>query len=253
MNKLVHRSKLFLDRNAPTILTCLGGAGVIVTSVLAVKATPKALYLLEETKEEKGEELTKLEIVKTAAPAYIPSAIAGAATIACIFSANILNKRQQAALMSAYALIDSSYKEYKNKVQDLYGEEANARIREEIAKDNYDEEYNDEEEDGKQLFFDYFSNRYFRSTIEDVQRAEYRINRTLVMRDYAYLNEFYELLGIEPIESGYIFGWSNGACMDRYWQSWIDFTHEKVTTDDGLECYIIVMQNEPIVDFENYS
>ena len=115
MNKLLRSSKLFLKRNSSTILTVVGATGVIATSVMAVKATPKALAMIEKAKEEKGEDLTKLETIKVAGPAYIPAAIAGISTIACIFGANILNKRQQAALMSAYALIDNSYKEYKNK------------------------------------------------------------------------------------------------------------------------------------------
>lgn len=252
MNKLVGRSKLFLNRNASTILTCIGGAGVVVTSILAVKATPKALRLLESAEEEKGEKLTKLETVKVAGPVYIPAVVTGVSTIACIFGANVLNKRQQAALASAYALVDSSYKEYKNKVKELYGEEADTKIREEIVKDECEEIDIPDDNDGKQLFFDCFSNRYFRSTMEKVLDAEYQINRELVMKDYAYLNEFYEFLDIEPIESGYRLGWSNGACFTHYWQTWLDFGHEKVTTDDGLECTIITMYSEPIIDFETY-
>lgn len=252
MNRLVHRSKLFLSRNSSTILTCAGGVGVIATSIMAVKATPKALKLIESAKEEKGEDLTHMETIRVAGPVYIPAVITGVSTLACIFGANILNKRDQAALMSAYALLDNSYKDYKKKVNELYGESAEVRVREEIAKDKYEEDKH-EVEDNKQLFYDYFSERYFESTIEAVQRAEYRINRTLIMRDYAYLNEFYEELGIEPIESGYKYGWSSGGNFARYWQQWIDFTHEKVVMDDGLECYIIVIQNEPILDFEEYA
>ena len=54
MNKLVHRASLYVRRNAPTILTCVGGIGVVATSVMAVKATPKALKLIEEAEREKG-------------------------------------------------------------------------------------------------------------------------------------------------------------------------------------------------------
>lgn len=251
MNNLLLSTKTFWNRNGSTILTCIGGAGVIATTVMAVKATPKAVTLLEEAKKEKGEDLTKLEVVKVAGPVYIPSVITGVTTLACIFGANSLNKRQQAALMSAYALLDKSFKDYKNKVRDLYGNEAETKVIEEIAKDKYVAE-EDSEDDDKELFFDEFSGRYFRSTMYDVQRAEYALNRDLVMRGYAYLNEFYEHLGLEPIDSGYNLGWSPGACLDYYWQEWLDFSHEKVTMDDGLECHIIRMWEEPIMDFENY-
>ena len=57
-------ARLFVKRNASTILTCLGGVGVVATSVMAVKETPKAIRLIEEAEKEKGEELTKCEKVK---------------------------------------------------------------------------------------------------------------------------------------------------------------------------------------------
>lgn len=253
MNSLLDRSKTFLNRNAAAILTCVGGVGVVATSVMAVKATPKALTLLKDAEEKKGEKLTKTEIVKVAGPIYIPSVVVGVSTIACIFGANALNKRKQAALMSAYALLDSSYKDYKNKVEELYGEEADAKAREEIAKDKYDESDIDPVKKGKELFYDYFSNRYFKSTIEDVQRAEYYLNRALVMRDGVSLNEFYDLLKIPHIESGDEYGWTMGACLDMYCQSWIDFSHETITMEDRLECHIITMQTEPILQYYDYA
>lgn len=253
MSNLLKQSQMFLKRNSSTILTCVGAIGVITTSVLAVKATPKAMENLKQAKEEKGEELTKLEVVKVAAPAYIPAALSGIATITCVFGANTLNKRQQASLISAYALLDNSYKEYREKTEELYGEGASRQIKDEIAKDNYKEADIDQDEyDDSMLFYDEFSDRYFTSTIEDVQRAEYRLNRDLVMRDYAYLNEFYEELGLEPIDAGYTLGWSRGGNLDRYWQEWIDFSHRKVDLEDGMECRIITMFAEPYPDFEDY-
>lgn len=251
MNRFLGRSRLFLNKNASTILTCIGGAGVILTSVLAVKSTPKAMKMIERAEEEKGEELTVTEKVINAAPAYIPAITAGAATIACIFGANILNKRQQAAITSAYALLDNSYREYRKKVDELYGEDAGRRVRANIAKDTYEEE-KVETEDDKLLFYDFFSDRYFSSTLYTVQQAEYRINRHLITRDYVYLNEFYEELGIKPIEAGWQLGWSSGSCFAMYWQNWIDFDHEKVELDDGLECHVIKFKHEPVIGFEDY-
>lgn len=252
MNKLMFSSKVFLKKNASTILTCMGGAGVIATAVSAVKATPKALRSLEAAETAKGADLTTMEIVQVAGPAYIPSVIIGAGTIICIFGANVLSKRQQAAIMSAYTLLDSSYKDYKKKVNELYGTEASTRINEEIAKDNYDAELHKPDGD-KRLFYDAFSKRYFESTIETVGSAEYHINRDLSMRDWATVNEFYEYLGLEPIEGGDEIGWSSGMNFDQYWQSWIDFGHQKTLIDDDLECIIITMFGEPTLEWNNYS
>lgn len=243
-------AKLFFKRNASTILTCVGGIGVVATAVVAVKDTPKAMQLIEKKTEEKGEDLTTIEKIKVAGPVYIPAVAIGVSTLACIFGANALNKRTQASLMSAYALLDSSYKEYKNKVEELYGEGASALVQGEVAKDKYnsgDISIDDE----KLLFYDYFSERYFHSTMEEVMQAEYDINRELHTKDYAYLNEFYDLLGLDHIQSGWDLGWSMGASLSHYWKTWIDFKHEKVEMEDGMECYIVTM-TEPIVDFEEY-
>ena len=249
MEKLIRRSKLFLKRNSSTILTATGAVGVVATSVMAVKTTPKAMRLLNEAKEEKGEELTRFETVRVAGPAYIPAILTGVGTIACIFGANALNKRQQAALMSAYALLDNSYKEYKAKVEELYGEDGKNRIREEIAKDKFEDAEMEVSRD-EQLFYDEFSRRYFESTIEAVQKAEYDLNRDIQTQGYATLSEFYERLGIEDYDDGGMLGWSEGGNFARYWKSWVDFGHTKVELDDGLECVILTMWSEPYMEFE---
>lgn len=239
--------QLFCKRNASTILTGIGGAGVVTTTVMAVKATPKALKSIEEAKTIKGDELTTIEKIKVAGPKYIPTIIVGTATVACIFGANILNKRQQAALASAYALLDSSYKEYKGKLKELYGEEAHQNIVNAIMIENADDVYvhseclcmncdlSLEENDGEpKLFYDEHSNRYIEATIEQILQAEYHLNRNFVLRGYVYLNEFYEFIGVETNDYGSVLGWS---VEDEFY--WIDFNHRKVVMPDGLEVYII--------------
>jgi hypothetical protein len=216
---------------------------------MAVKATPKAIRLCEQAEEAKGEKLTKFETIKTAGPVYIPTILTGSATIACIFGANVLNKRKQAALMSAYALLDSSYKEYKEKVNELYGDEAQTKVKEEIAEDHYKEEDIDLE-DGKELFFDEFSGRYFESTIYDVRTAQYNINKDMALQTSVSLNDYYAYLDIPPIEGGDELGWSSGMCFDAYWQSWIDFNHHRTVMDDGLECCIVGFFTEPFVGYD---
>ena len=251
MSNLLNKAHLFLKRNSSSILTGIGAAGVVVTSVIAVKSTPKAINIIRKAKEEKGEDLTVIETVRAAGPIYIPAIISGASTIACIFGANILNKRSQAALASAYAFLDNSYKEYKNKVSELYGDDADNNIREEIAKDKY-KDYSNSFTDDKQLYFDEYSGRYFQSTPEDIQKAEYELNRTLSIDDEAYLNDWYKYIGLEPLDHGRDFGWSTGINYEQYWQSWIDFNHTKTVLDDGLECTIISFNQEPVSGFQYY-
>lgn len=249
--------KEFLRRNSSTILTCVGAFGVVATTVMAVKATPKALTLIEKAEEEKGEELTKWETVKIAGPTYIPTIITGAATIACIFGSNLISKHQQAALVSAYALLDSQYKEYRDKVDELYGEEAGKNVRAEIVKDKYtgDEVLLD---DGTELFYDFFSGRYFESTKEKVLRAEYETNRSLYVNYSVGVNEFYEALGLEPMPEFESVGWSCGQIEEMYWHNWIEFDHEETILDEdsdgneGLVCTIIHMPLPPYIDYDYY-
>lgn len=246
--------KAFIKRNGSTILTCVGAVGVVATTVTAVKVTPKAIDILEQAERDKGEELTNLEKVRVAGPSYIPAVLIGAGTIACMFGADILSKKQQASLMSAYALVSNSYKEYKDKVRELLGEDAEKEILAEITKDHYDKDKDNikREDDEKELFYDYFSERYFESTMEDVLRAEYNLNKQIAVNTGAYLNEFYEFLDIPSIEAGKELGWSSGILEAMYWTNWVDFDHSKVEMEDGMECYIITMRQEPVIDFAYY-
>lgn len=241
------KSEMFLRRHSSTILTVIGSCGVIGTAVLAVKATPKALLLIEEAKNEKESELTTLETIQVAWRPYIPALIVGGSTIACIFGANYLNSRHQASLMSAYALLDSSYKEYRNAVKEIYEEDADSKTIKEIAKSNFDDKMI--LHDDKELFFDYQSMRYFESTLEEVKEAERIFREDLMKTGCACLNDYYDLLNIDHVPHGYDLWW-NTAELYKY--SDIDFIYEKTVFDDGLECWIITMPYQPSL-FSQYS
>lgn len=245
MNGILGKTQHFLKQNSPTILTILGSAGVILTTLTAIKSTPKAVSVLNEARDEKGEELTKLETFKMVVPVYIPTILTGASTLACIFGANILNTKTQASLMSAYALANRTFKDYKLKAEDLFGDDCGTWIRSEIVKDELPPVIDEE----KCLFYDFYSRRYFEATPSDVMKAECYLNREIVVNDCAYLNDWYDYLNLEPIEEGSIMGWTLSANMDHYDQIWVDFENEKVTMDDGLECTIISFVHDPYPEF----
>ena len=242
----------WLKCSSPTILICVSAIGVVATAVMAAKAAPKAKQLLEEAKKENGAELSKKETVKVAAPVYIPAMVSGALTITCMFCANTLSRRTQASLVSAYALLDNSYKHYKQKVKELFGEEAHQRVIEEIAKEDCKEvpitagtlvgdsslDFGVREE--KRLFYDMFSERYFESTIGRVLQAEYHLNRNYVLGGCCTLNEFYEFLGLAPMKDVDALGWDYESGI-----YWIDFNHSNAVLDDGQECCIIEMVFDP--------
>jgi len=255
--------RLFLKQSSPTILTCISVIGVVGTVVLAIKATPKATELIKASsrKNHDGDPYasTKIEAVKSCWKCYIPTIITGTSTIACILGANVLNKRQQATLASAYALISNSYKEYRTKLKELYGEEAHSKIMESIELEKCREAKlyapsfiansylipeNDSSEE-KCLFYDLFSDRYFESTLGRVISAEYHLNRNFMFNGTIPLNEFYDFLGLDGIPEGDSIGWSS-CDGDIYW---IDFNHRKIDIDGGLECYLVEMIFEPDSSF----
>ena len=128
-NKLC-KAQTVLKRNAPAILSGLGALGVVGTAISAVKATPKAMEVLNQ----QDEELTTFEKAIVLTPVYFPTILMGTATIGCILGANAINKKNQAMLVSAYSYLDSSFKEYKDKVKDIFGEEGETRVEKEIKK-----------------------------------------------------------------------------------------------------------------------
>lgn len=249
MVNIVHTFKSFIIRNAPTILTCVGTIGVISTAALTADATIKAVDICEELKEREG--ITTREKIKALAPIVIPPVLLGAGTIACFFGANILSKKQQASMISVYALLDQRFKAYRDKVEETCGEGTNKKIDEALAEDNFDK-YKETliiSQDNKMLFYDDFSGRYFESTIQHVKDAEYNFNRNFTLRGFADLNEWYEFVGLEPVEYGYYIGWSMPVGEMDYGYRWVDFAHHVVTIDDGLDCCIISMPFEPHYDY----
>ena len=260
----INRSMMLIKKYSPVGLSCIASVGVVITAIVAVKATPKAVMLIHADSERRHDgdphAYTKTEAIAVAWKCYIPAVAIGASTIACIMGANALNRRQQAALTSAYALVRGSYKEYKDKLRELYGEEAHNAIVDSIAKEKckdisisanggwYDSSLDfgeGMEPEVSRTFYDSFSQRYFESTIEKVIQAEYHLNRNFMFAGVIPLNDFYEFLGLEKTELGDAVGWSscNG---DIYW---IDFNHHRLTLDDGMEIYVIDMVFEPTADW----
>lgn len=252
-----------LIRNAPTILSALGMAGVIGTTALAVRATPKAVEKIKEDSiknHDDPEAYTIKEAIKSAWKYYVPTATIGISTIVCIASSNMLSTKQQASITSAYALLNSSYKQYENKLKELYGEEVHNSIIDAIAKDECKDVYLygndlmgatsldfDEHDPGdEKLFYDRYSNRYFQSTVNRVMQAEYYLNRDYTLAGAIELNRFYEYLGLEGVQNGDRLGWT---CADGIY--WLDFNHQKAVLDDGLEVYIIDMSYTPDFDWED--
>lgn len=238
-----------LRHASPAILTVLGIAGVAGTAITAVRATPKALNLIKVKKEELGtNELTPIELVRTTWQCYIPSTLIGVGTVACIVGIGVMDKRNQAALTSAYAMLNESYKQYRQAAKKVYGEDADNKIHAEMAKDamvstsdwGY-QVYNmdmDAESD-KMLFYDLTSKKYFTATIAAVLNAQYHLNRELALRGECSLNEWLSFLGLDGVENGDDMGWDICQMVEEMDSYWLDFDNQKTILEDGLECITI--------------
>lgn len=235
-----------LKNQSPLILSIVGSIGVVGTAVTAVRATPKALYLIAEAKEEKEKPLTAIETVEVAWKCYIPSVAIGLATIGCILGSTVLSRHQQKALASAYILLDQSFREYKNKVNELYGENADREVRSEIVKDLYAD--TDERYDGEKLiFYEEHYGKLFERTMLQVKTAEYELNRKFALDGEASINDFLDLLGLDNVDFGDCIGWLADSNYDFYGHLWIEFKHEEVIMDDGMECKVINITTPPSV------
>lgn len=259
VSKILSKSKNYLVKQSPTILAVIGAAGVVATAITAVRATPKAMALIDQARYEKLDDenpivdiaptLTPIEVVQATWQCYIPSVLIGSATIACIFGSNVLNKRHQAALTSAYIFLDQSYRNYRKKVTELYGETADREVQKETVKEKAKEEdISAPRSDEYLLFYEDHYGKFFERTMLQVTDAEYQLNRKLAIEGEASLNDFFEFLGLNSCEIGDALGWSYETIIP-FGHSWIDFEHELITMDDGMECRIITMVDQPICDF----
>lgn len=242
MTKNVHQA-------LPTLLSALSVGGVVATGILSAKKTLAVKEKLDKLHEENDTVDTK-DILLTAAQEYAEVIAVGAATSVCIIGANVLNKKSQATIAGAYALLSQSYEEYKKKTKEIVGEEKEKEIRKAIIKDAYTslKDCPDAREEGQCLFYDEYGDRFFFRTMLEVTDAEYNLNRILAVKGYASLNDFYKLLGLDETEYGEYNGWNLYNDPEEWGCNWIDFEHilyDESWDRDSVSFYTISMPFPP--------
>ena len=217
LKSLIRGARVSLDKHAPEILTGMGIAGMVTCVVLAVKATPKAIELIEAAKNEKpeNEEFTAVDTVKSAWRPYVPATLVGTASIACLIGGQSVNARRTAALAAAYQLSETALKEYKEAVIEEVGERKVKDINEKAAQKLADRTEIDESKivvTGQDdiLCIDVLSNRTFMSNPDKIQKAVNEFNRILTYETYLSVNDFYNELenpNLTNIPLGEDIGW----------------------------------------------
>lgn len=230
----------FITKNSPTIMTGLATAGVISTSAFVATATKKAVNRVDAENQARGEDTPKVDkkdAIKLCWKYYIPAAVMGSLTIACIIGANSVNLKRNAALAGLYSLSEASLKEYQEKVAETIGEKKEELIRGKINEEVIKQHPASDGQnaiiigDGDVLCYDVMSGRYLTSTVNDLQRAENYINRTALSDGFVSLNEFYEEIGLGDIYLGQEIGWTPECPLQ------LKFTSN--LTDKNQPCLVI--------------
>lgn len=263
VKNLLKGVRISFDKHSPEILIGLGIASAITSTVLAVKATPKALNLIEDAKFDKAkiwnkehpdsdkcavsEKLTKSEIVKTAWKCYIPAVISGSASIAFLLGSNSVHARRNAALATAYKLSETALTDYKKEVIETIGEEKEKLIRDKVAQKHVDEHPVSTSQviitgNGKQLCYDALSDRYFESDIQTIRAAVNNINESMLDCRYASLSEFYDELDLRHTSISDDIGWN----LD---DGQLEISYGSAISDDGRPCITLDYHVAPRYDF----
>lgn len=250
ISKIINEIQKAVIKHSPEILTGLGIAGMITTTVLAVKATPKALDLINDRKDElETEKLPPIEAVKTAWKCYIPAAVTCATSTACLIGASSVHLKRNAALATAYKLSESAISEYKDAVIDKLGEKKEQTIRDKVAEEKIKKNPVSSSEvfiteKGNTLCYDTISGRYFKSDIDRIKRAENAINKQLLDEMYVSLNDLYDELDLDHTKLGDELGWKiDDGLVELYFSSQL--------ADDGTPCVVMDFTRAPKYNFSN--
>ena len=278
--KTYKKVELKAIKHSPEILAGVGVVGVVGSLVMACKATTKLSDVLEESKEQldkikevaadpayeekysrddakKDTTITYVQTAMKVTKLYAPSVILCASSLGCLLASNNILKKRNAALSAAYMTVDKSFKEYRKRVADRFGEEAEKEIRynikaEEITK--VDEDGNEVTEtvkvmdgtDDPNSYSDYA--RFFDESCAAWQNdAEYNLTFLKAQQQYAndllkargrlFLNEVYRMLGIDETKAGQVVGWV--------------YNPDNPTGDNFVDFGIYNMQRERVRAFVN--
>jgi len=244
-----------LVKNSPTILTGLSVAGLVTTTLMGIKATPKAFQIIQDERLTRADSdetfiygstpLPKKDIIKLTWKCYVPTAVMAGLTVACIVGANSINLRRNAALASIYSLSEAALKEYQAKVVETIGKNKERAIKDEIAKDRITKNPVSDKEliitgAGETLCYDSFSGRYFKSDVEQIRRVLNDLSRDLLTDSHGFitLNEVYIGLGLKGTKMGEMLGWHiDDGLIDP------DFSTQ--LTENGTPCLVLDFSVEP--------
>jgi hypothetical protein len=250
---LARRVGKLANDNSPAILTAIGAVGAITTAYFAGKAAwnvATEVTLRENEEPVKFTAREKIDVIRDLKlwREFIPAVGVGCLTVACIVGANRVGARRAAGLAAASIITEKTLDEYKTKVRETLGEKKEEKIRDEVMQDRVDTTYHDGIEvygaEAGELCYDKYSDRYFRSSVEEIKRCENEFNHRLLRDGYASLAELYDLLGLPSTAYSYEIGWRNDNLLDIRIVP-VMSTYEK-------PCIGIEFRQEPTADYGRF-
>jgi hypothetical protein len=239
--------------NSPNILTAIGVTGTIATAVLTGKASLKAGKIIEREMDRRDrdqespyEEMGSREAFEMVWKLYIPAAVSMSMTIACIIGANRIGTRRAAAMAAAYSLSERAYTEYKDKIIEKFGETKEQAARDEIAQERIDRNPISEKSvivasGGDVLCYDAYTDRYFRSDMETLRKAQNDINQMVINANYASLSDFYDHIGLPRTSHSDEVGWTTEKMLELHFSA--------ALVDDKNPCISIEFAVAPVRDY----
>ena len=187
--------KMFLSKNSPLILACMGVAGTISTVYTAHQDTLKAEHVKKHTRPRNLKE----EIQDTW-KCYIPTAISATGTIGCIVGSHYCSTKQREALASAYLVSQTTLQKYQEKVIERIGKNKARDLREEVDREiaefkapaaSFQSQLTDaiDTGHGKTLFYDVPGDKYFYSDMNYMDKQVNDLNREVRTEMYFDWNE----------------------------------------------------------------
>lgn len=302
ISRSFHKVGFELKKHSPEILIGVGVVGTVVSAVLACKATTKLSTITDEHKEKVNaihgavnntnlpEPYTEKDMKKDLTITYSktalkliklygPSVALGAASLGCIIGSHGIIRKRAIATAAAYATVDRSFKEYRGRVIERFGEELDKELKYNIKSKEVEETVVDE--NGKE--------KTVKKTVQTVEEKKYNkqyseyaviyddgctawtksaeknkvfllqlqqhMNDRLQARGHVLLNEIYDALGVASTQAGCVMGWVYKP-KDPGYASYIDFGLHDVCREgsrdfvNGRERVVII---DPNVDCNVYE
>jgi len=157
----------------------VGAIGTVGTAILARKAAMKESIVRKKI--HNFESLPLKEKIMALYKIYIPTGIAGIATISSIVGSTIMSNKAQASIMSMAVIADQGWKKYKHQVKSVLGVDAHNDILKSLSQKEQKavkQHITRDEGDRRELYYDELIG-YFQALPEDVMYAYATINEMM--------------------------------------------------------------------------